>query len=287
MRRLYISMNLMNQKMLIFLFLFLCGLGHITVSAEQETADSSHPIDASIDDGRVIARSGSGKYAQQLELTIMGDDLVESGYVQLDHDAQNEFMVVSRYGDSKDEYYLQIIDFRPEGIATWSYRSYDRPVVISRMIMFTAPDKKDTGDDNRSLYTTRILSSNGLIPALINHDKVTSFRDSLQTSEIPFNRTLPHSFHDQAMASVKELYADPEIIDHIRLGEMSDTQYALVTYRQKAGSFLIHIDGVATRHQKAFRFNMFVENDDYDDALMAIIEFIRGLRPEGEISEPE
>jgi hypothetical protein len=277
----------MNQKMLIFLFLFLCGPGHFTVSAEQQAADVSHPIEASIADGRVMARSGSGKYAQQLELTIMGDDLVESGYVQLDHDAQNEFMIISRFGDSRDEYYLQIIDFRPQGIATWSYRSYDRPAVIGRSIMFTAPDEIVTGDDNRSLYTSRILSSNGLIPALINHDKVTSLRDALQTSEIPFNRTLPHSFHDQAMASVKELYADPEIIDHMRLGQMNDTQYALVTYREKAASFLIHIDGVATRHQKAFRFNMFVENDDYDDALLAVMQFLRGLRAEGEISEPE
>lgn len=271
----------------IFFILFLCGLGHFTVSAEQQAADASLPIDASIADGRVIARSGSGKYAQQVELTIMGDDLVESGFVQLDHDTQNEFMIISRFGDSREEYYLQIIDFRPQGIVTWSYRSYERPVVISRIIISTAPDEIETGDDKRALYTTHILSSNGLIPALINHDKVTALRDALQISEIPFNRTLPHSFHDQAMESVKQLYAGPEIIDHIRLGQMNDTQYALVTYREKAGSFLIHIDGVATRHQKAFRFNTFVENDDYDDALLAIIQFIRGLRAEGKISEPE
>jgi hypothetical protein len=249
--------------------------------------DAGPPIDASIDNGRVIARSGTGQYAQELELTIMGEDRVESGFMQVDHDAQNEYLVTSRSGDSGVEYYLQIIDFRPQGISTWSYRSYGVPLVFGRIIMIGAPVDTDTGDDTRPLYKAQTFSSNGLMPASMNKKKITSIRDALQTSEIAFNRNLPHSFHDQAMASIKELYADSEIIDHIRSGQINDARYALVAYREKAGSFLIHIDGVATLHQKAIRFSTFVEGDDYDDALLATIQLIRELDADREISGSE
>lgn len=287
MRRVYASMSSMNQKMIIFSMLSLCVLGPLAVSAQERTEGPPLPIHASVEESRVIATSGIGKHAQQLELTIMGDDVVESGFQQLDQDRQNEFMVVSRFGNRNDEYYLQIIDFRPQGISTWSYRSYDRPVVIGRVIMFTGPEDLGKGDNNRSRFKTFTFRGDGLHPVSVNHDKVTALREALQTSEIPVHGSLPQSFYDQAMASIKELHVASHIIDHIRSGQINDARYALVTYREKAGSFLIHIDGIAVRQQKAFRFSTVVENDDYDDALLAIIQSIREFGAEGEISGPE
>ena len=92
-------------------------------------------IRARIDGQWVLAGQGRDETAQRVQLKIWGPVLEPSTYIErpvikgfeaLDADPEREYVVISRGLGTGPYYKLQIIDFREDGILTWSY--YSAPV---------------------------------------------------------------------------------------------------------------------------------------------------------------
>ncbi len=86
-------------------------------------------VSARIKDGWVIASQGSDESSQIVRVKVWGATRITGGFYQLDTDPEKEFVVVSRGMGSGPYYKIQIIDFRPDGILTWSYDSFGVPKV--------------------------------------------------------------------------------------------------------------------------------------------------------------
>jgi hypothetical protein len=104
-------------------------------------------------------------------------------------------------------------------------------------------------------------------------------RDSVTVSEVPVHRTLPHSFHDQAVESVRALYPDGEILAAERLGRADAIQYALVSYTRERDSGFVNVDCVATDSRRAYRLSLVAERDRYGEAIAAVMQVMSGLFP--------
>ncbi len=75
----------------------------------------------------------------------------------------------------------------------------------------------------------------------------------LNVTEIPFNRTLPHAFYDQAVASIAGIYTSGQVLMAERLGYIGDFVYALVAYRKEANDPQAYLDVVAVSGTRAWR----------------------------------
>ena len=95
-------------------------------------------IRARVEGQWVVARQGRDETAQEVRVKIWGPVLEPStfierpltkGFESLDADPEREYVVISRGLGSGPYYKLQIIDFREDGILTWSYYSAPAPRV--------------------------------------------------------------------------------------------------------------------------------------------------------------
>ncbi len=91
------------------------------------TASAEGDITASIQDGWILASRGSDESLQSVHIQIWGSSRISGQFHQLDDDPEREYVVSSRGSGSGPYYKLQIIDFLPDGILTWSYDSAGAP----------------------------------------------------------------------------------------------------------------------------------------------------------------
>ena len=102
--------------------------------------------------------------------------------------------------------------------------------------------------------------------------------EELSVTEIPFNRALPHAFHDQAVASIAGIYPDGEVLVSERFGYVGDFVYALVAYRKEANAPEAYLDAVAVRDMRAWRLQGASPVDELCRMQRAVLERIEQLR---------
>ena len=82
----------------------------------------------------------------------------------MDDDPEREYIVISRSPGTGPYYKLQIIDFPPEGILTWSFDSMGRPKIEDRKILLGDPQKYQ-GAATIPRYRSFTYTKGGLVPA--------------------------------------------------------------------------------------------------------------------------
>ena len=112
----------------------------------------------------VKAFQGQDETAQSLTLDIWGVELKEISCEQLDSDPDEEVVIVSRNEGTGPYYRLQIVDFRANGILTWSYWSEGRPKVENGQVLLGTLENGYTGAGSTSTYATYIYNEAGLVP---------------------------------------------------------------------------------------------------------------------------
>ena len=85
-------------------------------------------------DGWIEAEQGRDESSQRLRVAVWGPMRVDAKCGQLDSDPEPEITVTSRLPGTGSYYRLQIIDFREDGIQTWSYWSDGVPKFDDRYI---------------------------------------------------------------------------------------------------------------------------------------------------------
>lgn len=114
--------------------------------------------------------------------------------------------------------------------------------------------------------------------AAVQADKITLEGGStLSFTEISYNRTLPHSFYDQAMASLPRLYPEHELLAGRRLGRLGDVAYSLICYRESPSSNKVVIQAVAVHIERAWNFEAVTDTTSYPRTLLWTLERISRL----------
>lgn len=101
--------------------------------------------------------------------------------------------------------------------------------------------------------------------------------DTLTVTEIRSNRTLPHSFYDQAMASLPQLYPHHRLLAGRRAGEVGDVAYSLICYRESPSNAKVVIQAVAVHGKRAWNIEAVTDTTLYPGALLQVIERISKL----------
>lgn len=90
--------------------------------------------------------------------------------------------------------------------------------------------------------------------------------------KIDHSRYLPHSFYDQAVSSLPELYPDLEILASRRLSRLGDVAYSLIAYKKNPSDSTVRIEGVAEHYPDAWRFSATCPADSTIEGIIAILE---------------
>lgn len=118
-----------------------------------------------IDGDWIVASQGREETYQEIKLRIWGslrqDSSFGHGFWQLDGDEVGEYYVISRNAGTGPHYRFQIIDFRPDGILTWSYYSMGRPKIEGITVFLGAPVKYESAA-TRLEYRAYRLGTQGL-----------------------------------------------------------------------------------------------------------------------------
>jgi hypothetical protein len=119
-------------------------------------------ISAEIQDGWIIASQGNDESSQIVKVKVWGANHITGEFYQLDIDPEMEYVVVSRGIGSGPYYKLQIIDFRPNGILTWSYDSSGVPRVENGVIQLGSLPRGYQGAATKPVYDAFSFSVKGL-----------------------------------------------------------------------------------------------------------------------------
>jgi len=102
----------------------------------------------------------------------------------------------------------------------------------------------------------------------------------LKVVHIQYSRVLPHSFYDQALASLPHLFPEHLILAARRSGKLGDAVYALVCYRETPTSQNVTIQAVVSHGVRAWRLET-TSADSYSDMLIQVLEQIAKLPSNG------
>jgi hypothetical protein len=102
----------------------------------------------------------------------------------------------------------------------------------------------------------------------------------LNVSKFISNRSLPHSFYDQAMSSLPMLYPDYVIYAKRRFGRLGQMNYSLICYKQTRKATQVIISGTAVSGTDAWSFETSVPEKSFGTALLTIMEAVTKF-PEG------
>ena len=115
-----------------------------------------------------VAGQGRDETRQLVRVWIWGSfwepAFIQRHFEQLDDDPEREYIVISRSPGTGPYYKLQIIDFPPEGILTWSFDSMGRPKIEDRKILLGDPQKYQ-GAATIPRYKSFTYTKGGLVPA--------------------------------------------------------------------------------------------------------------------------
>lgn len=119
-------------------------------------------ISVRLEEGWVTASRGRDDTLLMVRVKIWGTTRITGEFHQLDADPEQEFVLVSRGTGTGPYYRLQIIDFRPNGIASWSYASSGMPRIENgHVLLGTLPDGYQ-GAATQPAYARYGLSVTGL-----------------------------------------------------------------------------------------------------------------------------
>jgi hypothetical protein len=100
---------------------------------------------------------------------------------------------------------------------------------------------------------------------------------ALTITETRYNRMLPHSFYDQAMASLPQLYPEHELLAGRRSGRVGGVIYSLICYRKSPSSDRVIIQAVAVHNRQAWNIETLTNTTSYPGVLLQVLERINGL----------
>jgi len=115
------------------------------------------------DGGWVEFEQGRDESRQLLRLAVWGSVLVGVNCEQLDDDSESEVTIVSRNEGTGPYYRLQIVDFRPEGILTWSYWSEGVPIIDKKLVFLGALEDGYQGAGSARTYMSYRYTDQGLL----------------------------------------------------------------------------------------------------------------------------
>ena len=155
------------------LFLVVLMTGAVVSGLAQRLPTDAHrqpirDIHAYLDGDWIVAGQGRDETAQSLRLGVWGS--VRHGsfpyrrFEQLDDDPEKEYIVISRNRGTGPYYKLQIIDFRPHGILTWSYDSMGTPKVENAKILL-GDSQPYIGAFTMPKYKAYTYTAGGLVAA--------------------------------------------------------------------------------------------------------------------------
>ena len=99
----------------------------------------------------------------------------------------------------------------------------------------------------------------------------------LHIRQIQFSRILPHAYYDQAIASIPRVYPDSQIIAKRRQGYLAKNPaavYSMVCYKKSKNQTEVTVSGVVTVKNKAWSFDAGVDESEFADTLILVMEMI-------------
>ncbi len=116
----------------------------------------------------IVAGQGRDETRQLVKNAIWGtlreSPFFQRRFEQLDDDPEREYVVISRSPGTGPYYKLQIIDFPPQGILTWSFDSMGHPRIEDRKILL-GDAQEYRGAATVPRYKSYAYTTGGLVPA--------------------------------------------------------------------------------------------------------------------------
>lgn len=108
---------------------------------------------------------------------------------------------------------------------------------------------------------------------------------TLVVREVEPHRGLPHTFYDQALASLPRLYPEHVLLAARRRGSVGGVAYALVCYREAPDAERVVIQASAVHKDRAWSLDAVVP-PPYGSALLQVVEEIAKLPSRMEEGRP-
>lgn len=95
---------------------------------------------------------------------------------------------------------------------------------------------------------------------------------------VQYSRILPHTFIDQAKASIPKLYPNYEILFEQRSSMLADAAYSLIVYKEDQGIDIVHIEGAVVKYPKAWLFSLISPKGKVIEGVVSTMEQIASLK---------
>jgi hypothetical protein len=99
---------------------------------------------------------------------------------------------------------------------------------------------------------------------------------TLSVSSTAYSRVLPHAFHDQAIASLPQIFPKHVLLASRRSGVFGEVFYALVCFKETQASEPVIIQAVAVHRDQAWTLDA-IAPPSFGDTLMQVLEQIGKL----------
>ena len=139
----------------------------------------------SIEDGWIEVEQGRDENNERLRLAVWGPESIAATCEHLDDDEDPEVVVISRGTGTGPYYRLQIVDFRREGILTWSYPSGGMPRLEHQRVFLGTLPLGYQGAATRPVYNAyRYTQENGLIELADEFSWLLVITTTVNTEEV-------------------------------------------------------------------------------------------------------
>ena len=160
----------MKTKLYCLLLISLFQLSSLNCAWASDKVIAPTNIQVNINGPWLVASQGADETFQQIKVVItarkfFGDDLKleVSDFYQIDNDQEKEYIVISRSPGTGPYYKIQIIDFKPNGILTWSYDSSGIPKIEGKNISLGSLPHGYRGAATEYEYHKYLFTEAGLI----------------------------------------------------------------------------------------------------------------------------
>jgi len=151
----------MTDRVSVVAALFVIGLSSGCWAAELG-CDFQADQRVSVDRGWIEVEQGRDESHQLLRLAVWGPTTVAASCEQLDADVDPEVAIISRLEGTGPYYRLQIVDFDPDGIRTWSYWSAGVPKLEDHRVLLGVLPQGYQGAGSVPQYTAYRYTETGL-----------------------------------------------------------------------------------------------------------------------------
>lgn len=148
--------------------LYIVALSAVLLGAKSHAEDlqCDWQVDTrvTIGDGWIDIEQGRDENSERLKLAVSGPESVSAACEHLDDDDDLEVIVTSRGAGTGPYYRMQIIDFRPHGVLTWSYASNGMPKLENRRVLLGVLPLGYQGAATTPVYNAyQYTQENGLV----------------------------------------------------------------------------------------------------------------------------